>query len=241
VRNRPVREDVRCACREPPCIEESGGFTSVESSFSRPAGFVLTGEGTAYVAAWDDPTSGIVTPMRRFTADEADVQRILARAKEDGVLAEASDYTPPAVVADAGETTVTLSADGHTWQHRADALGGLTSDTAARTRLADFVHFVSAWAREIRSPPAQRYQPDALRVFALPLPFEPGQGIDVGSWPSGSSVRLSTIGRCSVVRDRAVIRLLEGSTTGHYRDEGTTYVVAAADLLPGDSCSSTHS
>jgi hypothetical protein len=43
------------------------------------------------------------------------------------------------------------------------------------------------------------------------------------------------------VRDRAVIRLLEGSTTGHYRDEGTTYVVAAADLLPGDSCSSTHS
>lgn len=147
-------------------IEGSGGSTSVESSFSQPPGFVLTGEGTAYVAAWDDRSSG---------------------------------------------------------------------------RLADFAHFVSAWAREIRSPPAQRYQPDALSVFALPLPFVPGQGIDVGSWPSDSSVRLSTIGRCSVVRDRAVIRLLEGSTADHYRDDGTTYVVAAADLLPGDSCSSTHS
>jgi hypothetical protein len=217
-------------------IVSSPGMSTAQTLGPLP-GLLVMGDGTTFVADPDSP-SGIVAPMLTFTASEPDLQLLLARAREDGLLAVPPDYTPPESVSDAGDTIVTVTAEGHTWHHRANAVGDLESDTAARNRLGDFVHFAATWARQIRSPRARLYRADAVEVSAQAFPGQPGSGIGVGAWPNDASVRLADLGPCAEVRDPDLIRLFDTSPDSYYREGATTYHVSAVALLPGESCPS---
>lgn len=208
-------------------VEDSPGTGSRESFFSDPPLLVVTGDGTAYVSRDAAPT-GLVRPVLTLDLGEGGVQDLLKRASHDGLLADHPTYPMPHVM-DGGETTVTLATGHGRWTHRAYALGpGL--GFSARARLADFVGRAEALASSSSAAP---YDPPALRVMAEASPAWP---IDAAAWPAGATVAPADLGDCTVVRDPRLVRLLTTSADRFYRQDGTTYAVAAAVLLPGDSC-----
>jgi len=129
----------------------------------------------------------------------------------DGLLRTPPDYSPPAPIADAGDTTVEVATAESDWTHRArDAPTGSTPPTCGRA-------CCGSW------PP--------------PCPRRPSRTALWPPWPAPARVRLAGIGSCSVVDDPAVVRSLTTREETFYRQGGTTYDVAAAVLLPGDTCS----
>ncbi|QIG43471.1 hypothetical protein G5V58_12475 [Nocardioides anomalus] len=81
-----------------------------------------------------------------FRATEADVQRLLHRGDDAGLLDDPPDYEPPTAIWDAGNTEVLVVADGHTREHVANGLGAV-DESGARARLEVFVDDTVAWAR----------------------------------------------------------------------------------------------
>jgi hypothetical protein len=215
-------------------VDQGGGMGTVEMFFTSPPVLLVTGDGTTYLRTEAPTTSGIVWPLVTWRTSEPDLQALLRQASDDGLLAPPPDYTTPESVADAGDTSVDLAAGGGTWRHRANAVGAFDHDTAARTRLADFVDAAERWAREPGRADVSPLRPQALRVMATPLAA--GDGTPTGRWPRAARVDLADIGSCRVVRDTAVVRALTTRRARSYRQAGTTYSVAAAALLPGDSC-----
>jgi hypothetical protein len=215
-------------------LTEGPGMGTAQTFFTEPPVLVVTGDGTAYLRGEEVTAQGIVWPMFRFHAAERQVQSLLHEADRDGLLALPPDYTPPIPIADGGDTTVEITAGGGSWAHRANGLGGVPDEAGARGRLADFVAFLDEWGRTPHRPRAQEIQPAELRVLAQPssgAPHEP-----VGRWPAGTTVDLADVGDCAVVRDPVVVRRLTTAAARYYRQSGQTYGVAAAVLLPGDSC-----
>ncbi|WP_151082089.1 hypothetical protein [Nocardioides cynanchi] len=209
------------------------GMGTVETFFSEPPVLVVTGDGTSYLRGEEVTAHGIVWPVFRFRAGDAEVQSLLQEADRDGLLAPSPDYSPPSPIMDGGDTTVAVSAANGTWTHRANGLDDAALESGARGRLAGFVAYLDRWGRTPRRPRAQELRPTTLRVLAQP---SDGAGTPVAAWPSGTGVPLDRIGDCTVVRDPVVVRRLTTSDTHYYRDAGRTYQVAAAVLLPGDSC-----
>jgi hypothetical protein len=217
-------------------VTEGGGMGTEQMFFTEPPVLVVTGDGTTYLRGGEVTTQGIVWPIFRYHADESDLQLLLHEADRDGLLAPPPDYTPPGTIADAGDTTVDVAADGGTWTHRANGLGDFDQETDARSRLADFVAFLDRWGRAPRKPRAQEVQPTLLRVLAQPVPAGSAHGGRVGRWPADAAVHLADVGDCTVVRDPGVVHRLTTSTARYYRQAGRTYAIAAAVQLPGDSC-----
>jgi hypothetical protein len=217
-------------------VDQGAGVGTLEMFFTSPPVLLVTGDGTTYLRMEEATTTGIVWPLATWHTSEPDLQVLLRQASDDGLLAPPPDYTTPEPVADAGDSSVDLAAGGGTWRHRANAVGAFDHDTAARTRLADFVETVERWAREPGRAGVSPLRPQTLRVMATPLAAGAGAGAPTGRWPRAARVDLADIGGCRVVRDTAVVRALTTREARSYRQAGTTYSVSAAVLLPGDSC-----
>jgi hypothetical protein len=109
-----------------------------------------------------------------------------------------------------GDTTVTITTGAGSWSHRANGLDDASREDGARGRLAEFVAWLEHWDRAPRRPAAREIRPTALRVLALPV--------------------------SETVRDPVAVHRLTTSGQRYYRQSGTSYELAAAVLLPGDSC-----
>jgi hypothetical protein len=211
-------------------VEESPGMGTVETFFSAPD-LVVTGDGTAYVAGGGSP-AGVVHRIRTFRIGEAGVQSLLKQAAHDRLLADHPDYPSSSGVMDGGDTSVLLVTSRGRWTHSAYALdAGSGLGFTARARLADFV----GQTRVVAASRSTTYVAPALRIMATPVEGADGSG-PVGAWPAVAGVVPGEIGACTVVTDPAVVHALTTSSDRLYRAGGTTYAVAAAVLLPGDSC-----
>lgn len=215
-------------------LTEGPGMGTAQTFFTEPPVLVVTGDGTVYLRGEEVTAQGIVWPMFAYAAPEADLQAVLHEADRDGLLAAPPDYAPPSPIADGGDTRVEVTAGGGRWVHVANGLSDATRESGARSRLADFVAFLRGWARTPRQPRAQEIQPTVLRVLARVTGAPPDGPVD--PWPTRAGVDLADIGDCAVVRDPAVVRRLTTAGVRSYRQGGRTYEVAAAVLLPGDSC-----
>jgi len=195
---------------------------------------LVTGDRRLFVSA-PATDRGIVTPVLTRRLTEQEVQDQLWLARDEGLLAPSEDYRPEEPVPDAGSTTVVLDADGGTWKHTARALGELGTDIGPRRRLDDFVTLVERWAADPSGPHLSQVRPQALRVSAHAVPRS--SAVDgAAAWPAGARLRPAGVGACTVVRDPAVVRALTTGRQHYYRHGGTTWAVAAAVDLPGDSC-----
>jgi hypothetical protein len=217
-------------------LAEGAGMTTSEAAFSDPPVLVVTGDGTTYLGGEEVTAQGIVRAVFRYAADESGLQTLLHDADRDGLLAPPPDYTPPTPVPDAGDTTLELVAGGGHWSHRADALGDLRDDSAVRARLAGYAALLDRAAHASRQPDGPAMSPRVLRVLAQPVAAGTSPEGPVRRWPTGTGVPLARVGDCAVVRDPRIVHLLTSAAVRSYREAGTTYAVAAAVLLPGDSC-----
>ncbi len=178
---------------------------------------------------------------------EADIQRLLARADRDGLLADAI-YRNPTGIADARTVVVTVAAGGRTYVHRAYALGNVPAGDGretdpARARLADFVGVLLDVQRSGPDARAESpYQTASYLIRAWPAAESaPGgsAGIEptVVAWPPGAPVRLAAADRCVEVPAAPLRDLLSASDQlTRFRDRGVVYQLAESPRLPGRGC-----
>ncbi|EYR64576.1 hypothetical protein N866_08395 [Actinotalea ferrariae CF5-4] len=191
-----------------------------------------------------------------LTDDEVDA--IVAAARDAGLLAEAPDYGQPPV-ADVPTTYVTLTVDGESYVHAANALDmfvdagvdggsdemgqpqeiGLTPEQLeARTVLNEFLAEVEGVV------PMGDGEPYDITAFAVAgraaeggAPADPELGPQVVPWPL-EQVALADLG-CVVVDgdDAATLRdaLAEANQLTQFDQGGTTYEVWFRPLLPHES------
>lgn len=190
-------------------VAHGGGFVPVGYDFSSVPQLTVYADGLAVVPG---PMIEIfpapaLPNLRAHQLDDADVDELIALAREAGLLAEVSSYgTPP--VADAGATTVTLRHDGRTWVHSAEALGfleapvedggvqpdlaGVTAEEAeARQALWDFVEAAQGL---VTAAPEEAYDVEAWAVMGAEVdestlaPAEDGMERQRLAWPLSTPV-----------------------------------------------------
>lgn len=133
-----------------------------------------------------------------------------------------------------------LRVDGHTYVHRAGAVGALPETDPARARLAAFTRELGDLGRAPLGWPA--YAPDRYLVAARPAATEaPAVGRWPSSppvgWPVAAGVRLADARTCAAVPAPAVRDLLaRASEVTLFRDHGVDYTVSAVPEVPGATC-----
>jgi hypothetical protein len=209
----------------------------------------------------DEVYPGPALPDLRVTrVSEAGIQRILAAAREAGLLGPDATYPYPGIM-DAPTTTFVVGADGATHTTSAYALGigqdavGITpEEAAARVRLVAFsgqFGDLQAWLGSDVVAAEAPYVFDAVRM--LITPGEPTTtGTDntptVVDWPlaeplATSGTPLDGVGqpgmRCMLVTGddlATVLPLLEAANQRTYlRSAGATWAMSLRPLLPDEA------
>ena len=244
-------------------IEVSGGFVMMGYDFSRVPELTVYADGRAIVqgpqiAIYPAPA---LPNLQVEQLSEADVEALVAAARDAGLLAEPPVYGQPPI-ADAPSTFVRLTVDGRTYEHAANALGlvdgegttgegavgaggsggsGMTEDErAARVALAGFV----ATANELvgATGNGESYEITGFGVFAQPVPDGAGttaDGLEIQVLPWPIDLALADAARCTVVDGEAAQTLLAtlagASSVTQFEQDGVTYNVWFRPLLPHES------
>jgi hypothetical protein len=167
-----------------------GGFVPVEFHLTATASYTLLGDGTvvepgAVTAIYPGPA---ITPLHARHIDEAEIQEILQRADDAGLLDGEIDYGQPGIT-DVETTTVTINVDGEEHVQSAYALGfddeagsgPLTDEQReARRALQGFIESLGA----ADDPASEPYVPAEVVAYTIgvaqPDPSVPQEPQD---WP----------------------------------------------------------
>jgi hypothetical protein len=224
-------------------IEVSGGFVPMGYAFSNVPQLTVYADGRAIVQGPQILIyPGPVLPNLQVGA--ADVDAIIGAAVDAGLIAKPPDYGQPPI-ADAPTTFVTITVDGKTYSHAANALDivsgpvadlGLTEDQlGARNRLAAFVAEAQEHITE-----GEPYEITGFGLFAWPTPEAVGQGeieAEVLPWPLALSLADAT--ECTTVTGAEAATLLENLAGANeltqFEQDGTVYEVHFRPLLPHES------
>lgn len=232
-------------------VSRGGGFMPMGYDFASVPELTLYGDGTLLsVGPQIDIFPGPALPnLLTSEVDAAEVAEILAAAEEAGLLTEIDYGMPP--VADAGATIVSLTVDGTTYLHSAEALGlsdgtvageaamGLTDEqVAARVALSEFLTDVRD---RLGAGDGDAYDATAYAVMAQPAAStEPVDGEierTVTTWPIDLS--LADLSGCAVVEgeDATALEaaLVEANTLTLWEQDGATYDAWVRPLLPGET------
>jgi len=229
-----------------------GGFVPVDVAFTRLPNLVVSGDGRVYrpaatTAIYPGP---LVQPFTVRTITEDGVQTLLALAEEHGLLAPPPDYAAELNIADAPDTVVRLQAADGSYEHRAYALGIATADddpeselTEPRRRLARFVQALVALEDTVGAAELGEetiVEPQAYRMRATAIDESTLGGLEVEptfvDWPVDTGIDLATASSCATVTATQVGDTFADATqTTYFRQDGATYQLAVAIVLPGDT------
>jgi hypothetical protein len=222
-------------------LKVGGGFVAIEWAFTQPADAVVTGDGTVYVPTRPrEGSSWLMQPIEVGHLDEADLQELLHRAQDLGLLRTPPDYDSPGgiQVADAPSTTLRIDASGGSWRHDAYALGmPVDPETSARAHLQRFVTELRA---AVRGVPTRPFRPTAVRIMAqraTPGMFGGAKAQRI-PWPADAGISLADVHQCALVTMPSAVAAVAGAgPLTRFVDAGVAYQVSAAAMVPGDdSC-----
>jgi len=237
-------------------VDEAGGFLPPGSQLDNSVPQVsVYGDGRVIVGgrATEQAPGPAMPNVQEFRVDEDGVQRILAVARDAGVLEDhPTNYGRPEVT-DLDTTTVVVDAAGKRHKVSAYALGfreGLTgSERESRKRLEQLVSLAgnqSALHSFVVSNSAHPYMPTAVAILILATGTNPvaGPAPAARDWPLGD---LATAGepfgkgsgaRCLVVTGDDLTRTLTATNTAGatdaWRANGATYELTFRPLLPDE-------
>ncbi len=220
-----------------------GGFTTPEVLFSSLPIVTVTADGRVIqlgpqIEIYPGPLLPNVL-VGSMGAD--DLATVMSLAAEQGLLTE-REYPYPTNVADAPDTVVTLTVDGVTYEHRANALGmsggldGRESDPD-RAALAAFVDEALAILTAV--PADTPYPAEHYLIRSRPVDDLSGFEIEptVVDWPADSGVALADASGCVNVPAADFATLFEqANQLTFFTDGGVTYSLAVKPQLPGDAC-----
>ncbi len=225
----------------------TGGFAPPAAVFSAVPTLVVSGDGRLIVpgAQTQQFPGPLLAPLFERAITEDAIQKILNFADASRLLQQPPVYVAELNVADAPSTVVVLSANGRAYTHSAYALGFDTpAQTPARQTLADFVAALSDVSKYFGAANPGDETPfvaEQYRVQARKISAEEIAAIDPDpntvAWPAAAGVSLASAGQCVVVQAADVQTLFATATqTTVFTDNGVTYQLAAAAMLPGDTC-----
>jgi hypothetical protein len=233
-------------------VSSGGGFVAPQTNLRALPAFTLYGDGTvivpgAVIQIYPGPA---VYPLVRSKLNERQVQALLRRAKQVGLLARgAIDYGDMGAigVADAPTTTLLVNAGGRHLKRQAYALGIATGggrlsaeQISARRALARFI------AKLPQGVSGAQYTPRAIAVYVGPFRGEAQPGAAPIVWPlksdlatAGKRVSSGVDYRCISVSGEAAGTLLATLRKANEQSQWTarsntnrTYQLIARPLLP---------
>lgn len=215
----------------------AGGFVPVDVAVSAVPTVTVLGDGTVItgapvIAIYPGPA---IAPLQSVRVPAETVDDLVQRAADLGLLAGPLDFGQPPV-ADAPDTTVTITVDGARHRHVANALGmedragfGVSDRAAANRRaLRSFVDATSALP-----PGTTPWQPPAIAVHALGdyVP-EPNLSQPPRDWPLEAPPSA-----CTLVDGDDVEVLLDALSQANSRTpwmvEGRALSLAFRPVVPG--------
>ena len=223
-------------------IDVSGGFVMMGYDFSTVPSLTVYADGRAIVHGPQiliDPGPALPNLLVSTTDTEA----LIGAALDAGLLGDAPDYGQPSI-ADAPSTFVTITVDGQTYRHAANALDitadsagdlGLTDgQMAARSALAAFVAETYAQVGDDGEP----YDISAFGIMGWPVTAETVDPVpQVLPWPV--DLPLADAADCTLVDGADAATLLEtleeATQTTLFEQDGTTYEMHFRPLLPHET------
>jgi len=225
----------------------TGGFAPAAAVFSTVPTLVVSGDGRLITpgAQTAQFPGSLLAPLFERTITEGAIQKVLNFADALRLLQQPPVYVAELDVADAPNTVVVLSANGQTYTHSAYALGFDTPEqTPARQTLADFVAALSDVSKYFGAGNlgdetpfvAEQYRVQARKISAEEIAAIEPHPTTV-AWPAAAGVSLASAGQCVVVQAADVQTLFAAAKqTTVFTDDGVNYQLAAAAMLPGDTC-----
>ena len=225
-------------------ISYDGGFLPRELAFANLPTLLVTGDGRVLTQGPQiEIFPGPLLPnVLQRTITDAGIQELLALADEYGLFEEADYSGPEGTIADAANTVVTINANDTSITHTAYALDLETGGSEARERLAAFVAAASDIQAAVADDQLGAEEPFVAESYRLNA-FEAGDasGYDVEptivDWPADASVSLADASQCVLAPAAEFGELFASSNQlTWFVEDGTTYAVAVAPFLPGDTC-----
>jgi hypothetical protein len=226
-----------------------GGFVQPGYAFVNVPNVLVTGDGRLIqpgVTTLQFPGPLLPALQVRTISEEA-IQAILAIADGDGLLAPPPDYSAETNVADAADTRVELNAKGGSFVHQAPALG---FQDPAESKVRILLHDFTIGLDDIETLVGKDNlgEPTPLEATTYRLQARPLTADDLAGyteepkptevpWPTDLGVTLASAVDCAEV-DAAKVGTLfsDANQLTFFVEDGTTYMVAAVTVLPGDTC-----
>ncbi|HQZ35852.1 MAG TPA: hypothetical protein PK020_15610 [Ilumatobacteraceae bacterium] len=231
-------------------IGQEGGFTTRGSEFIHMPSLLIAGDGAMYTpgATTLQYPGALVPALVQGTITGAGIQKVIKLADLAGLLGAIPDYSlaDGFVIADAPDTVVTLTVNGVTYEHRANALGidSPTGDSSpARNNLSKFVELLSDLPTAVgvdnvgpgAPMVAESYRFQSVVVnpadWTQPSPT-------IVTWPGDSGVLLADAAECASVSAAKVGDLFEqANQLTFFQENDVVYQLSVIATLPGEpSC-----
>lgn len=230
-------------------IGYEGGFTTQGSQFIHTPTLLIAGDGRTFAAGVTtlQYPGALLPAITQGSVSAEGIQKVVKLADLAGLLGTIPDYSLPEGVgiADAPDTVVTITANGTTFVHRANALGIDSSDggpsTPARDNLQKFVELLANLPAAVGVENVGEDKPlvaDSYRFQSLVV--DPAQWTEppptIVAWPADTGVLLADSTECAAVPAANVGTLFTGATQlTFFQENGLVYQLAVTATLPGDA------
>lgn len=231
-------------------IASEGGFVAPGTNFVALPTLLISGDGKAFTPGimTEQYPGPLMSPLFVQSISKLGIEKVLKLADDAGLLGPAPDYTMPPdfAIADVPDTVVTITVNGKTYEHRANALGFELSDghksTPARENLNTFVNLLVSDLKKVGGADnvgdATEWLADTYRLQATPV--DPTQWTDpaptITDWPATTGLQLADAAQCATIAQSKVGDLFTKATQLTFFKEGdVVYQLAVVGALPGDA------
>lgn len=229
-------------------IGYEGGFTTWGSQFVHTPNLLITGDGRTFTpgATTLQYPGALLPAIMQGSVTAEGIQKVIKLADLARLLGTDPDYSLPdeLIIADGADTVVTITVNGVTYEHRANALGVDSPDggssTPARDNLQKFVELLADLPAAVgvenvgADAPivAERYRLQAMEVdptqWTEPSPT-------VVAWPGDTGVALADVTTCgSVAADKVDALFADATELTFFQENDVVYQLAAIAALPGE-------
>ena len=225
-----------------------GGFTVPGSQFIHAPTLLIAGDGRTFTpGATTMQFPGALLPaIIEGSMTAAGIQKVVKLADLAGLLGAIPDYSLPegVMIADASDTVVTITANGATYEHRANALGFDTPDggpsTPARDNLLEFVQLLANLPAAVGVENVGEDKPIVAESYRFQaMVVDPTQWTEpsptIVPWPIETGVRLADSTVCAVVPAAKVDPLFTDATQlTFFAENDLVYQLSVIASLPGE-------
>ena len=226
-----------------------GGFTTPGSQFIHMPTLLIAGDGRTFApgATTLQYPGALLPAIMQGSITAEGIQKVVKLADLAGLLGTIPDYSFPegVMIADAPDTVVTITADGVSYEHRANALGIDSPDggpsTPARDNLQEFVELLANLpaavgvenAGEEKAVVAENYRFQSMAVDPTEW-TEPSPTIV--AWPAATGVVLADSTACArVAAEKGDALFAEATQLTFFQESDIVYQLAVVAALPGDA------